>query len=96
MEAWMLGTPVVVHARCAVTKHHVVESQGGLYFSSMEDFAGVAERLLADASLRNTMARNGRRYVQSEYSWEAVVRRFDEVTAALVPELTGGVECEAQ
>ena len=80
----MLGTPVVVHARCAVTKHHVVESQGGLYFSSMEDFAGVAERLLADTELRHLMASKGRRYVQSEYSWEAVVQRFDNVMAGLV------------
>jgi glycosyltransferase involved in cell wall biosynthesis len=84
MEAWMLGTPVVVHARCAVTKHHVIESQGGLYFSSMEDFAGVAERLLADTELRHLMASKGRRYVQSEYSWEAVVQRFDNVMAGLV------------
>ena len=32
MEAWLAGTPVLVHARCPVTTHHVFQSGGGLAF----------------------------------------------------------------
>jgi glycosyltransferase involved in cell wall biosynthesis len=83
MESWMLHTPVAVHAQCAVTRYHVIESGGGLYFSSADDFAGVTSRLLSDTELRTTLAQNGARYVRDVYSWEAVVDRFNQVLGSL-------------
>lgn len=79
MEAWMLGTPVVVHGECAITKHHVVESGGGLYFSSPEDFAGVTRYMLAEPEKRTQFALCGRQYVLEHYSWRNVLSRFDRV-----------------
>lgn len=84
MEAWLLGTPVVVHARCAVTTHHAVSSGGGLYVATADEFAGVVAELSAEPELRRTMARAGERYVRSNYAWTAVLARFDAVVGALL------------
>jgi glycosyltransferase involved in cell wall biosynthesis len=85
MEAWMSGAPVVVHGECAVTRHHVVESGGGLYFSSPEDFAGVTRYMLAEPAKRAHFAACGRQYVLDNYSWRSVLSRFDRV----VGDITG-------
>ena len=79
MEAWLLGTPVLVSANCPVTKDHVLRSGGGLYFGNEEDFAGVMCELLRTPELRQSLAIAGRRYVEKEYSWSAVMERFDRV-----------------
>lgn len=79
MEAWQLGVPVLVHSACAVTRHHVITSGGGLYFSSSDDFISVVECLHGDPGLRQQLASAGKSYVASYYSWEAVLERFDRV-----------------
>jgi glycosyltransferase involved in cell wall biosynthesis len=86
MESWMMGTPVVVHANCAVTRHHVVESGGGLYFSSSQDLAGVTKYFLSDSRARSRHADAGARYVATEYAWSAVLRRFDKTLQSLSSE----------
>jgi glycosyltransferase involved in cell wall biosynthesis len=92
MEAWMVGTPVAVHGECAVTRHHVVKSGGGLYFSSAPDLAGVTRHFLDNPEMARTHAELGRRYVEREYSWGAVLDRFD----AVVRELAQGREAVAE
>jgi glycosyltransferase involved in cell wall biosynthesis len=79
MEAWMVGTPVVVHGECPITKGHVVESGGGLYFSSAEDFIGVTQYMVQEGEKRLEFARLGRDYVAQSYSWSATLERFDQV-----------------
>ena len=89
----MVGTPVVVHGECPITKHHVVESSGGLYFSSPEDFAGVTRYMLAETRAREHLATHGRHYVTSHYSWEGVLSRFDQVVADVLRN-GGSAECD--
>ncbi len=84
MEAWMVGAPVVVHGKCAVTRHHVIESSGGLYFSSPSDLAGVTRYLLETAGAREAFAEHGNRYVAEQYSWPAVIERFDATVERLL------------
>ena len=83
MEAWTLGTPVVVNAKCPVTRYHVIESGGGLYFGDAMDFAAVVERLRKDGALRASLAGAGAEYVRRFYNWDAVLKRFDNVMADL-------------
>jgi glycosyltransferase involved in cell wall biosynthesis len=83
MEAWMVGTPVVVHAACPVTRHHVEESKGGLYFSSAHDLAGVTKYLLNEPEARRQHAEAGAAYVASEYTWSSVLQRFDSALEQL-------------
>ncbi len=72
MEAWLLGTPVVVNSACDVTREHVVESSGGLYFSSKEDLGGVLSEL-CHSELRSKLGQAGREYVLRKYNWQAVL-----------------------
>lgn len=83
MEAWMVGTPVVVHGECAVTKHHVVQSGGGLYISSPSDLAGATRFFTEDPNRRAEFAARGNAYVEREFSWQTVLERFDQVIAGL-------------
>ena len=78
MEAWLVGAPVIVHGGCPVTLHHVLESGGGLYFRNEDDFAQVVSELLMKPSLRCELAASGKSYVLDNYSWEAVLKRFDK------------------
>jgi glycosyltransferase involved in cell wall biosynthesis len=71
MEAWLLGTPVVVHGQCAVTRHHVVES------------SGVVRYLGSEVGARERFGVAGRAYVCEQYSWAAVLQRFDTVVGAM-------------
>lgn len=84
MEAWLLGTPAVVHARCAVTRHHVITSGGGLYFESADDFVGVTTTLAQKPDIRMKLAKAGENYVREEYSWQAVLKRFDNIMTQLL------------
>jgi len=76
MESWLACVPVLVHAHCAVTRYHVQRSCGGLYFSSYVDFAAVLDWFMENDVLRRRMGENGRRYVNTNYNWDAVARRF--------------------
>jgi glycosyltransferase involved in cell wall biosynthesis len=76
MEAWVVETPVLVHAHCAVTKAHCLEANGGLYFADFEEFAGCLQRLQHDAALRDSLGRQGRRYVLRHFTWEAVAANY--------------------
>jgi glycosyltransferase involved in cell wall biosynthesis len=77
MESWLAGTPVIVHAGCAVTRTHCEESDGGLWVRDAESFAEALDRLRSDATLRSRLAAAGGRYVRSEYSWPAVLARLE-------------------
>jgi glycosyltransferase involved in cell wall biosynthesis len=84
MEAWLAGTPVLVHARCPVTTQHVFASGGGLAFDGFYEFAESLTRLVEDAALRRKLAAQGRAYVESEYAWPAVTARLQATLERLV------------
>jgi glycosyltransferase involved in cell wall biosynthesis len=76
MESWLCGTPVLVHADCAVTKDHCIQSNGGLYFSNYEEFEECINFYLDNPELSNKMAENGRIYVKDNYNWDKIVDRY--------------------
>lgn len=78
MEAWREGTPVLVDARCEVTREHVEASGGGLYFRDSREFGGVVNHLLSDMPLAEQMGMCGYNYVASRYSWELVMDRWNK------------------
>jgi len=84
MEAWLAGTPVLVHARCAVTAHHVFRANGGLAFADFYEFAEALTLLLEDRALRARLGVQGRVYVETEYTWAAVTARLRETLERLV------------
>ncbi|WKZ56595.1 MAG: glycosyltransferase [Bdellovibrionota bacterium] len=76
MEAWLRGTPVLVHGDCAVTTEHVAASCGGAYFRNFAEFVGAVLTLSEDGALRSALGQRGRQYVVTKYSWDAVLDRF--------------------
>ncbi len=81
MESWRAGTPVLVHGHCAVTRQHVLQSGGGLYFTSAAEFSAALDWLLSHPHERQQMGRQGRAYVQREFTWPTVIDRFRTATA---------------
>ena len=78
LEAWLLGRPAIVHSACAVTRGHVERSGGGWAIGSYEEFAAALDDLLADPAQADQRGRAGQAYVEREYSWEQVLKRFHE------------------
>ncbi|MEZ4753229.1 MAG: glycosyltransferase family 4 protein [Bdellovibrionota bacterium] len=79
MEAWLLGTPVIVHSECQVTRYHVVKSNSGLYFKTAAELAHVVSKLSVKDEFSKALADAGYAYTLEQYSWEAVMERFDVV-----------------
>jgi len=76
MEAWLSGTPSLVHAGCPVTVEHSLESNGGLFFHDYAEFAAAVDLLSQRPELREALGRQGREYVRRHFSWEAVIARY--------------------
>ncbi len=79
LEAWLTGVPVLVHGDCAVTRHHVEVSGGGLWFDGYPVFVEALKFLLADPLRRRMMGRRGREYILENYNWDRIVENFSAV-----------------
>ena len=77
MESWLSGRPALVHGDCAVTKDHCLRSQGGLFFKNYFEFEGCLNFFLREKDLTDRMGQNGKSYVEKNFSWEAVLDRFE-------------------
>jgi glycosyltransferase involved in cell wall biosynthesis len=76
MEAWTVGTPALVNARCDVTADHARRAGGGVAFGSYAEFEVSLDRMLASAPLRAALGESGRAYVEHHYRWNDVVERY--------------------
>lgn len=86
MESWLLETPVIVNSKCAVTSYHVNMSQAGFSVDSTFELGYVLRKLLAEKELGRALGQSGFNYVRSEYSWGAVLKRFDQVVSQVFSE----------
>ncbi len=77
MEGWLGGAPALVHADCEVTRYNAIESNGGLYFRTYEEFEAAVDLLVNDHLLHEKLAENGKKYVRANFSWSAVLERFE-------------------
>ena len=76
LEAWLAGTPALVHAHGEVLSYHCRKSGGGLWFRSYPDFEEELKLLLENQPLRDQLAQAGQQYVQDMYAWENVEKRL--------------------
>ena len=79
LEAWTAGVPVLANGLCKVLKDNCIKADGGLYYTSYDEFAACLEVLLGEPELRTALASNGMRYAQDNYSWDAVVAKYLEI-----------------
>ena len=87
MESWLLKTPVLVHGRSAVTREHVLRSNGGLYYTNPAEFSATAAYLLQNTTIARKMGRNGRRYVLHNYRWPHIVDQYSQIIAQMQTEV---------
>jgi glycosyltransferase involved in cell wall biosynthesis len=83
LEAFALGTPGLVNARSPVLKDHCVRANAGLYYTTAEEFSEGLELLAQEEGLRRALGENGRRYVEAEYRWDAVLERYERLIEAV-------------
>ncbi len=88
MEAWLQGTPVLVHGDCAVTSEHVQRSGGGWTFRDYAEFRAVLDSAFGDQAERQRRGQAGRSYVAQEYNWDVVIGRLLEALAAFTRPLS--------
>ena len=91
MESWALGVPVIVHADCAVTRYHALQSGGGFPVKNALEFAAVVAELEVSPDLVKALGAAGKRYVHREYSWDAVLKRLDGVLSLFDAQQDDGV-----
>ncbi|NJM07996.1 glycosyltransferase family 4 protein [Candidatus Gracilibacteria bacterium] len=98
MEAWIAGTPALVHSDCTVTREFCAMSGGGLDFRDAEGFSRQLSAIVADAENARRMGAAGRAFVLANYTWDTVLfaptgvfascymtTRIHMMTAALAP-----------
>jgi glycosyltransferase involved in cell wall biosynthesis len=76
MEAWSVGTPAMVNARCGVTREHARRAQAALEFGDYVEFEVALDRIAASDELRSALGTAGEQYVQRNYRWTEVVKRY--------------------
>jgi len=81
LEAWKLGVPVLANARCRVLMGQCLRSNGGLFYHGYAEFAEALKLLLDRPEAGALLGRQGRRYVEDEYSWERVEARIEDLLA---------------
>jgi len=80
LEAWAAGRPVV-STTIGAEGLDAVHGRHLLMADDAPAFARAIRRLLADAGLRDRLAREGRRLVEERYGWPSVVRAIEEAHA---------------
>jgi glycosyltransferase involved in cell wall biosynthesis len=79
LEAWKLGVPVLANARCKVLMGQCLRSNGGLFYHGYAEFAEGLKLLLERPALSSALGRQGRAYVEREYSWETIDAKMEEL-----------------
>lgn len=83
LEAWKMGRPALVNARCAVLRGQVQRAGGGLYYAGYEEFAETLGWLLSHPAEREAMGRSGRAYFQRNYDWDVIMQKYERLLARL-------------
>ena len=85
LEAFASGVPVVA-SNVGGTPEIVRNLETGFLFEAGDAPSCAKEtlRILSDRTLRATMGQNGRKLVETSYSWESVVPRIENIYESLV------------
>jgi glycosyltransferase involved in cell wall biosynthesis len=84
LEGWAARRPALVNGRCAVTSAHIERSGGGLAYTGSEDLGAKMALLLSNPGFAARCGGDGRRYVESSYSWNLVESRMLDLLESVV------------
>jgi glycosyltransferase involved in cell wall biosynthesis len=86
LEAWSVGKPVIVNGRCEVLVGQCRRSNGGLWYSTYEEWAEIFACLQA-GRVSNVLGRQGWRFVREHYSWPSIERAYLESVEAVAEDV---------
>ena len=69
LEAWALGCPALVDARCEVTRGQTLRSGAGKLFDDEPSFGAALAELLASPDEARRCAEAGRAFIAEGYTW---------------------------
>ncbi len=84
LEAWSVGTPVMVNGGCAVLRGHCMRSNGGLYYTDYDEFEACLDLLLENWELAAVLGKNGKEYIQQNYRWDVIDRKLMKIVEMVV------------
>lgn len=79
LEAWSVGTPVIVNANCAVLRGHCLRSNGGLYYADYDEFESCLDVLLENQQLAASLGQQGKEYIEQNYQWDVIDRKLMKI-----------------
>ena len=83
LESFAVGTPILANARSEVLVDHCHKSNAGLYYADRDEFMECLKLLIADPHLRESMGRNGRKYVRQNYRWDVILGKYEKMFSNL-------------
>ena len=78
LEAWSVGVPVLVNGQCEVLCGQCRRSGGGMEYTNYEDFQRALIYFARTPSLGREVGERGRQFVQANYAWPVVERKYLE------------------
>ena len=86
LEAWLAGTPALVHAKSEVLRWQCEHANAGLWFGYYPEFEAMLDQVLHQPDLRQRLGQNGRQHVLDTFTWDAVGQRlFDALNSSPTP-----------
>jgi glycosyltransferase involved in cell wall biosynthesis len=76
LEAWGMQKPVLANARCDVLKGQCLRSNAGLFYENYFEFKEALLLIISSAKLREEMGKNGRKFFESNYTWEVIEHKY--------------------
>ncbi|MDI3534976.1 MAG: hypothetical protein PWQ82_1341 [Thermosediminibacterales bacterium] len=76
MESWICETPVLVNAKCEVTKSFCRQSNGGLYFNDFYEFEECIRFILDNKKIAMKLGKQGKNFVNKNFTWDVVSEKY--------------------
>ena len=78
LESMAVRTPILVQEATDPLKQHCLSGRSGLFSPGAEEFAAGLDLLLRrPRGCGKRFGRNGRAYVEANYSWSQVLRKYE-------------------
>jgi len=76
LEAWRMERPVLVNGESEVLKYQCRQSNGGLYYTSYDEFEAALTFLLDHPNSQAQMGQAGANFVRHNYHWRVILAQY--------------------